>query len=145
MTFAASFAVAIISGLVPVVNAELYLVGVVLAVGGIPEALLLAVIVALGQMVAKIVMYQAALRATNLGKRSPRLEPKIEKARAYVEKWRSKPLSVSFVSATLGLPPFYLVSLVAGMLQVPFRAFFIVGLIGRTLRFATIAVIAAAV
>ena len=145
MTFAASFAVAIISGLVPVVNAELYLVGVVLAVGGIPEALLLAVIVALGQMVAKIVMYQAALRATNLGKRSPRLEPKIEKARAYVEKWRSKPLSVTFVSATLGLPPFYLVSLVAGMLQVPFRAFFIVGLIGRTLRFATIAVIAAAV
>jgi len=145
VTFAASFAVAILSGLVPVVNAELYLVGVVLAVGGIPEALLLALIVALGQMVAKIVMYQAALRATNLGKRSPRLEPKIEKARAYVEKWRSKPLSVSFVSATLGLPPFYLVTLVAGMLQVPFRAFFIVGLIGRTLRFATIAVIAAAV
>lgn len=144
MTFAASFAVAILSGLVPVVNAELYLVGVVLAVGGIPEALLLALIVAFGQMVAKIVMYQAALRATNLGKRSPRLEPKIEKARAYVEKWRSKPLSVSFVSATLGLPPFYLVTLVAGMLQVPFRAFFIVGLIGRTLRFATIAVIAAA-
>lgn len=145
MTFAASFAIAIVSGLVPIVNAELYLIGVVLAVGGIPEALVLAVIVALGQMVAKVIMYQAAMRATNLGKRSPRFEPKIAKARAYVEKWRSKPLSISFVSATIGLPPFYLVALVAGMLEVPFRAFFIVGLVGRTLRFATIAVIAAAV
>ena len=145
MTFAASFAVAILSGLVPVINAEIYLVGVVLAVGGIPEALLLALIVALGQMVAKVFMYQAALRATNLGKRSPRLEPKIQKARAYVEKWRSKPLSITFVSATIGLPPFYLVALVAGMLEVPFRAFFVVGLVGRTLRFATIAVIAAIV
>jgi membrane protein YqaA with SNARE-associated domain len=146
--YAGSFAIAMLSGVVPIVNAELYLVGVVLAVGGVPEALVLAVVVALGQMIAKAVLYQSARGVTNgvtkLGrKRTPKLERMIERARAKVERWRGKPLSVTFVSASVGLPPFYLVSVVAGMLEVRFRAFFAVGLLGRTLRFGTIAVLAA--
>jgi membrane protein YqaA with SNARE-associated domain len=144
--YAGSFVVAVISGIVPVVNAELYLIGVVLALGRTSEALVLAVIVALGQMISKATLYQAALGATCVGRRkSAKLDAKITRAREYAERWKTKPLSVTFVSATAGLPPLYLVSLVAGLLGVRFRAFVAVGFAGRTLRFATIAVIAAQV
>lgn len=139
-----SFLIAIVSGVVPIVNAELYLVGVVLAVGGIPEALILAVLVAAGQMVAKAMLYQTARGATNLGRsHTTGFAAKLDRARTMVERWRNKPLGVTFVSASLGLPPFYIVSLVAGMLQVRFRAFLFIGLAGRTLRFGIIAVLAA--
>jgi hypothetical protein len=37
--YVGSFAIAIVSGVFPIVNAELYLIGLVLAIGGIPEAL----------------------------------------------------------------------------------------------------------
>jgi membrane protein YqaA with SNARE-associated domain len=141
--YLASFLIAVASGVIPIVNAEIYLVGVVLAVGGIPEALFLAVLVSVGQMVAKAVIYQTAKGATTLGTKSGGFAAKLERARTRVEKWKSKPLGVTFVSASLGLPPFYIVSLVAGILEVRFRAFLLVGFAGRTLRFGTIALLAA--
>ena len=139
--YLASFAIAIVSGVVPIVNAELYLIGVVLAVGGIPEALALALLVALGQMIAKAAIYRASLGVAQLGERqTQKLGAKLERARALVHRHRRKPLALAFVSASVGLPPFYVVSILAGILEVRFRAFFTVGLAGRTLRFGTIAV-----
>lgn len=141
--YGSALVVAFISGIVPFVNAEIYLAGVVLAVGGVPEALLLAVLVAIGQTAAKVLLYQAALRATNAGTRNAKLAARIERARQRVAKWGSRPLSMTFVSATVGLPPFYAVSLFAGMLALRFRTFVLLALAGRTIRFVTIAVIAA--
>jgi len=140
--YLASFVIAIVSAVVPLVNAELYLIGVIAATGRGPEALVLAAIVAAGQMVGKSVIYQTARGATHLGQRSPGFAAKLERAKTMVERWRRKPLVLTFVSAWIGLPPFYLVSMVAGVLEIRFRAFVVLGLIGRTLRFATIAVIA---
>ena len=143
--YLASFVIAVVSGVVPVVNAELYLVGVVLAVGGIPEALVLALLVALGQMIAKSAIYRASLGAAKLSeRRAQKLAAKLERARTLAERHRRKPLGVTFLSASLGLPPFYVVSILAGILQVRFRAFFAVGFAGRLLRFGTIAVVTAA-
>jgi membrane protein YqaA with SNARE-associated domain len=145
--YLASFLIAVASGVIPIVNAEIYLVGVVLAVGaaggGIPEALFLAVLVSIGQMCAKAVIYQTARGATTLGTKSGGFAKKLERARERTEKWKNKPLGVTFVSASLGLPPFYIVSLVAGILEVRFRAFMLVGFAGRTMRFGTIALLAA--
>ena len=143
--YLASFVIAVVSGVVPIVNAELYLIGVVLAVGGIPEALALALLVALGQMIAKSVIYRASLGAAHFSeRRAKKLAAKLERARALAERHRAKPLGVTFLSASLGLPPFYVVSILAGILQVRFRAFFAVGFAGRLLRFGTIAVVTAA-
>lgn len=142
--YVGSFAIAIVSGVVPIVNAELYLIGIVLAIGGVPEALLLGVLVAAGQMVGKGVLFQTARGASQLaGRRTPRLEAKLERVRTKVARWRSKPYSVTFVSAVVGLPPFYVVTLAAGILKIPFRRFLVVGFAGRTLRFGTIAVLTA--
>ncbi len=142
--YLASFAIAVVSGVVPIVNAELYLIGLVLAIGGVPEALVLAVLIAAGQMIGKGLLYQTARSATLLGaRRTPRLADRLERARHRVERWRSKPYTVTFVSASVGLPPLYLVTLAAGILDIRFRAFLLVGFAGRTLRFGTIGVLAA--
>lgn len=139
--YAASFVVAVLSGFIPIVNAEIYLVGVAVVTGNLALAVVLGVIVAAGQMVAKIGIYRAMRGATQLAA-GGKHEAKLAKARAYVERWRDKPLALVLVSAATGLPPFYIVSLAAGMIGLRFRPFVVVGMVGRTLRFVTIALLA---
>jgi membrane protein YqaA with SNARE-associated domain len=43
------------------------------------------------------------------------------------------------LSAVFGLPPFYLVSIAAGMLGVAFGRFLAIGIVGRLIHFGTIA------
>lgn len=138
--YAGTLVVGVLSGLVPIVNGELFLIGVVLLTGKLWPAIVLALLVAVGQMIAKIILYKAAEGATGLGKES-RLGKKIEAARAKVEKWRDKPLAITFVSALTGLPPFYIVTLLAGALGVKLRTFLVLGIIGRVVRFVALALI----
>lgn len=135
--YGGTFIVCFLAGLIPLINAEVFLVGVALLAVSSPAPLpAIVLLAALGQMVAKIVLYYAALGMLELpsGKR----KEKIEKARARIEKWRNKPKMVLAVSATLGLPPFYLVSLAAGALKIRLRTFFAIGMAGRIVRFAVI-------
>jgi len=138
--YAGTLVVGVLSGLVPIINGEIFLVGVVLLSGKLWPAIALALLVAIGQMIAKIILYKAAHSATGLGKDS-RLGRKIEAARAKLDKWREKPLAITFISAVTGLPPFYLITLLAGALGVRFRTFFILGIIGRVIRFVALALI----
>ena len=135
--YVGSFAIAIASGVFPIVNAELYLIGLVLAIGGIPEALLLAVVIAAGQMIGKGLLFLTARGA------SKRWTPKLERFRLRVQRWRSAPHSVTFVSAAVGRPPLSLLTVLAGILEIRFRMFLLVGFAGRTLRFGTIGLLAA--
>jgi len=138
--YAGTLVVGVLSGLIPIINGELYLIGVVLLTGKVWPAIALALLVAAGQMIAKVVLFKAAHGATELGKDS-KLGRKIEKARVKVDKWREKPLAVTFVSAITGLPPFYVVTLLAGALGVRFSTFMVLGIIGRVVRFVAIALI----
>jgi membrane protein YqaA with SNARE-associated domain len=61
----------------------------------------------------------------------------VEALRARVERWRSKDLLVLFSAAT-GLPPFYLLSILAGSLRFPFARFAAAGFAGRIVRFAVV-------
>jgi membrane protein YqaA with SNARE-associated domain len=138
--YLATLIVSVLSGLVPVVNGELYLVAAILVADDPVIALVLAVIVAVGQMIAKIGLYHAALGTTRLG-RSTRLGAKLERAQELAQRWKNKPLTVLFVSAITGLPPFYLVSLLAGVLQIRFVTFVVLGLVGRVIRFVALALV----
>jgi membrane protein YqaA with SNARE-associated domain len=138
--YLATLIISVLSGLVPVVNGELYLIAAIVVADDPVVALVLAVIVALGQMIAKIGLYYAARGATELG-RSTRLGAKLERAQLLVERWQGKPLTLLFVSAVTGLPPFYLVSLLAGLLRIRFGTFLLLGIIGRVIRFVALALI----
>lgn len=138
--YAAALVIGVLSGLVPLINGEVALIVVVLATGKLGPALALAVLVAAGQMIAKIVLYQTARGASELRPDS-KLGRRIAHARERIARWNDKPLLVTFVSAITGLPPFYLVTLLAGALGVRFRTFLVLGIIGRVVRFVAIALI----
>ncbi len=127
----ATFVYCVASGIIPIVNAEIFLFGVA-AVAPPSSLWAIALVGALGQMVAKSIMYMGGRGVFRLpmGKRKVDLEA----ARARVERWRSKDLLV-FVSAGLGLPPFYVIAILAGTMHFPFVRFVLAGFAGRLVRF----------
>jgi membrane protein YqaA with SNARE-associated domain len=130
----ATFVWCMASGVMPIVNAEIFLVGVaaVTPSSRLWEIVLLATA---GQMIAKTFMYLVGRGVFRLPLGKVRLD--LEAASARVARWRSKDLLV-FVSAALGLPPFYFTSIVAGTLRFPFARFFGFGLAGRLVRFSVL-------
>jgi membrane protein YqaA with SNARE-associated domain len=135
--YAGTLVVCFLMGLVPILNTELFLIGVVLVAQNLGLAIVLGLLAAFGEVMAKVVLYYTARGAVDLG--SARHRGRLEKARARIEQWKEKPLAVTFVSAVVGLPPFYLVSSLAGALKLRLRSFILVGFTGRALRFVCIA------
>jgi membrane protein YqaA with SNARE-associated domain len=131
-----SVAVGAVSGLVPLLNTEAYLLGVAALA---PRETLLPVVVltTIGQMASKSLLYLAgsgAMSARLLGRRASGLDTmcsRLAQARAGLA-------AVVFASATTGLPPFYLVSVAAGSLRFSLARFLVVGGGGRLIRFGAI-------
>jgi membrane protein YqaA with SNARE-associated domain len=119
---------ALVSSLVPVVNAELLLMGLALAAPA--AAPLLVVVMAAGQMVGKSALFLGGGRLTRSA-----LEGRLSRWRLDGRTRRAGAPLIG-MSAFTGLPPFYLVSVAAPALGVPFRTFLVMGLAGRLLRFA---------
>lgn len=139
LTFLTTFGVCALSAVVPLVNAELYL----LAASAIaPRELVVPLIVAAstGQMAGKSVMYYAGVGALSLpSARLRRVVARVE------ERYRSAKAGgatlgggIILLSAVVGLPPFYVVSIACGLLRIPFVQFFALGLLGRLIRFTLI-------
>lgn len=144
--FLASFGIALVSGVFPLVNGELYLIGATYAVADLPTALVIAVIVAVGQTITHSTLFLLARDIVGISARHrKRFEERIAKARAAIERWKGRVLVLLASAATIGLPPMLAVSVTAGSLGIRFRTFVTFGLIGRILRFVTIAIIASLV
>ena len=135
------------SAVIPIINGELVLLG---AVATMPEAIVpLVLVAAVGQMIGKCVMYGAGAGVVTLAEKKD--EKKKKTLTRYIERYREKfeshPRSAAalvLVSSSVGLPPFYVISLLAGAFRFGFWRFAILGLIGRTARFAVIAAVPAA-
>jgi len=134
------FAAAVVSGLVPVVNAEALLLASVIAA---PPAftLLIVTVVVVGQVVAKIALYRGAL-----GLADSKTAKSSDRARVLVERLRSRPNALRatlFASASLGLPPLYVMTLVAGAARLPLGVFVVLCTTGRFARFYALALVPA--
>jgi membrane protein YqaA with SNARE-associated domain len=121
---------ALVSSLVPLVNAELLLLG--LALASPAAAPLLVVVMAAGQMVGKSALFLGGARLT-----PSTLEGRLARWRLDERTGRAGAPLIG-MSALTGLPPFYLVSVAAPALGVRFRTFLVMGLAGRLLRFAVL-------
>lgn len=128
--YAGTAAVCAVSSLVPLVNSEVFLL--VVATAASPAQLpALAVSAACGQMVGKAVLYGSGrgvlpgnmAESSRLGRWKERLSDG-RHAEAIV-----------LASAVTGVPPFYVVSVLAGALRWSFARFLAAGLLGRLLRF----------
>ena len=63
----------------------------------------------------------------------------MEQARARIGQYRHVGGALVLTSAGLGFPPFYVITVVAGIVRLRFPVFFLTGLLGRLVRFAVIA------
>ncbi|HET8561842.1 MAG TPA: hypothetical protein VFL69_15085 [Marmoricola sp.] len=134
-----TFGFAAISAIIPVFNMEAYIV-LVFAKSSEFTALELSAIGSLGQNVGKLVWYYVARGVLDV----PWLRQRMEqpKRKAAYERWRGRVegrpvLSgvLTFVSATVGFPPFFAIAAIAGSLRMNVVVFFVAGLLGRTLFF----------
>jgi membrane protein YqaA with SNARE-associated domain len=142
--YGGTFAVSILAGLVPLVNAELFLVWLVhFIVDRSSQLPAIVIAAAIGQMIAKIGLYHAGRGMLELprGRYKGRYTAKLEAVRQKLDSWKTKPYLVYGVSSVTGLPPFYLTVLAAGAMKIRFNAFLAIGLAGRLLRFACLVAI----
>jgi membrane protein YqaA with SNARE-associated domain len=125
-----------LSGILPVVNAELLVAATAAAVHGVGVPLVVGVST-LGQMTTKTLLFSLARWApARLPKRA---QAALERAGAAVSAREAAVTPLIFTSAALGLPPFYGVSLACGALEVRLWTFLVAGGAGRALRFGALA------
>ena len=135
-TLGALFAGALLSGVIPAVNAELLVMGyaVMVAPAAVP---LVAAVSTLGQMTSKTFLF--ALARWSPARLPARAHAAIARAAEKVRSRAGTTRSTIFASAALGFPPFYGVSLVSGALGVRTRTFVGMGTLGRLVRFSVLA------
>jgi membrane protein YqaA with SNARE-associated domain len=135
------FVLAFVSAFVPLVSIELALVGA--AATGTSGGLLVAqvLVAAAGQMVGKSCFFLGGRTAFARSKR--RKKPRRSRSVQWLERLaaraagqRTAAAVTVFVSAVTGLPPFALVSALAGAWRLRLPSFFALGLVGRSARFA---------
>ncbi len=124
-----------VSAVFPLVNAELAVLGLAAALPN-PNVLLLITVATGAQMAGKSAMYWVGRRASALGAG--------RHAQAF-DRWGrrfrgSGPSAVAlvFLSSASGLPPFYVISTLAGAFRTNFVAFLLAGSAGRFLHFAAV-------
>lgn len=130
-----AFGYGIASAVVPVVNAEVYVVGATLLVPAPLWPALLALFT-VGTMLGKGVIFLSAERLTS--RAAPAVRSRIDGAVAMLERRPAAVWPTVFASASIGLPPFYAVTVAGGVLRLGFVAFLVVGGVGRLLRFAAL-------
>lgn len=130
--FATVYIVCFVSGFVPLVNAEIFLIGIALMTNK-EDIVLVTFLAAAGQMTAKTVIYLAGRGAVRLplGK----IEAKITRIQALMHRWQGRTTALLFLSSSVGVPPFYVVSFVAGIGKINILQFCATGFVGRWVRF----------
>jgi membrane protein YqaA with SNARE-associated domain len=137
--YGATFVIALIGSIVPIISIEVFLIGLVLVVGPV-DAVPVIVLAATGQLLGKLPIYGAARGLTGLSARSPAQARRIERIRAWFSRFHPKVMLAA--SALVGLPPFSLAATAAGVLAIPLRTFCVVVVVCRGLRFAAILLLA---
>jgi membrane protein YqaA with SNARE-associated domain len=130
------FALSIVSALLPWVNCELLLLSLAALVGSPRELVCLVLLTSIGQMTGKCALYWAGRGTMRF--RGSRVSRTTASWRERFERSSSRPLTFVFVSSALGIPPFYVTTILAGAIRLQFGRFVGVGLCGRLVRFGLI-------
>lgn len=133
--FAAYYGAFVTSALLPWVNGEAMLLSIVTLSDTDPT--LLSLIATAGQMTGKSVMYWIGWRTGTLPAASN--SGRWQAVHAWFAAGRVRRWATILVSAIFGLPPFYLISILAGALKMGYVGFLVLGIIGRFLHFEGIA------
>lgn len=138
----ATFCYAIASALIPVLNLEVYLGAVAAKAPDLP-LWELAVLAGGGQMVGKVLWYHAgrhSLRVPWMRRKmdSERWQASYRRWSEWIARRHGHTGAVTLLAAFTGVPPFAVISVLAGSLGMNFWLFLTTGLVGRTLRFGAV-------
>jgi membrane protein YqaA with SNARE-associated domain len=132
----ACFGLTVLSAVLPWFNAEIIVLALP-AVAPSRSALVALVLVATaGQMAGKCLVYWAGRRGVR--RCTPRMSAGVERWRDQIDRLRSGPIGLIFLSSAVGIPPFFVITAVAGALRISFPRFLLAGTAGRLLRFGTL-------
>jgi membrane protein YqaA with SNARE-associated domain len=127
------FGLTVASAVFPWVNAEIIVLSLP-ALASSKTALLVLVLVATGgQMTGKCALYWAGRKGNRVLQGRPGTA--LSKWRERLEARPSKAAALVLVSSVAGLPPFYVMTLLAGALKMNFLLYLTMGTTGRLLRF----------
>ena len=131
------FTLSIVSALVPWINGEVILLSLAALAHSSWARALLVLSASAGQMAGKCILYWAGKGVIPL--KSGRVKETVSSWKGRFEQSPSKLLSLVFVSSAVGIPPFYVITILAGVFRVRFVPFFTVGACGRIVRFGALA------
>ncbi len=137
----ATFGFGVLSAIVPVANIETFLGAATTQSGALWWALALAATV--GQMLGKVGFFLLGRGSTEWAWVRRRLakgkgEERLARLTRAAERRPWSTWLVLAASAVVGIPPFAIVSVLAGQLRVPLSVFLVIGSAGRFVRFAAI-------
>ena len=136
-TAAGYYAIGILSAVMPWVNAEILMLSAIPVAGSRQALAALVLAVSAGQMTGKAGAYWMSRRSAR--PQSPRVQQALDRWRTRLERRPASALLITFVSALVGFPPFFVVSMAAGTLKVAFGQFMAIGSAGRLIHFALVA------
>jgi membrane protein YqaA with SNARE-associated domain len=139
---AAAFIYAFVSGIVPVLNTEIFLVAVAALASGARLAEVL-VMASVGQMAAKTLFYLAGRGTLRIP--LGRMQSKMDEWAVRLGRSKRGVDVVMFSSASWGVPPFLVVPYLAGTFRLSYWRFLLWGLLGRFLRFAAVVLVPVAI
>jgi membrane protein YqaA with SNARE-associated domain len=137
--YAATLIVGFLGALFPVVNIEVFLLAAGAIASGSYPVWTLGVVAGFGQMGGKCILYWIARAAVNsqAGRRhSSERADGLRRRMGAMSPWMLS--GFNFVSALTGVPPFMLVSIIAGVIEMKFWQFAATGLTGRVVRLVAI-------
>jgi membrane protein YqaA with SNARE-associated domain len=135
LAFCSMFGAAVVSAVVPAVNAEVVLLAASAALP-LRYAWVLITAATLGQMVGKVAMFYGG-RGVKFLQRG-RLKEKVDGLGDVMRRRNGATGWFVLTSAATGLPPFYMVSVASGLIGVPISQFAVLGTLGRFIRFAVV-------
>jgi membrane protein YqaA with SNARE-associated domain len=139
--YGATFAVAFLAGMFPIVSIELFLVGATALGADVRVLVVLIGIAAVGHQIAKTITYYAGAGAFELPR--GKVRRRIEAAKARIERWNRRPRLIMFVAAVTGLPPLYLLGFIARpLMKMDIATFTAISITGRIVRYTTLVAIA---
>ncbi|GAB4538265.1 MAG: hypothetical protein Tsb0014_27780 [Pleurocapsa sp.] len=136
--YIATFIFSVFSALIPFLNLEFYLAAVsAIAPDSWRFLTIILFIATFGHMIAKGILYCTGRGALKLSWKKKKFgTQQIKELQLKMEKMGSKTSAFLFFSGVTGLPPFYLVAILAGTLKINFWNFFVFGFVGRLIRLA---------
>ena len=139
--YGATFVIAFVAGMFPIVSIELFLGGLT-AWGAQARVLVVLIgIAVVGHQLAKTMTYYAGAGVFELPR--GKVRERIEAARARIDRWNRRPRLVMFAAAATGLPPLYLLGFIARpLMKMGITTFTAISVTGRILRYTTVVAIA---